>query len=341
MNKPLIFISFSAADEDVAIQFRRTIEEAFLGQFATFMSGEDIMMGDEWRDNVHQNLKSCSLLIAIVTTRSAHRAWINYEIGAVSIQDKKVIAVVGPSMDHKDLPSTYDTRQAVIVESKNDFDRLLKTLIKFLPGTLQPKIDFSPFVLFFKAFELKASKRGDLIEILNRSSEVQDHLPTWIDNASKSAILCGLHFQKSLGDYRSRYHNAIKRGVRFTFAVLDPKSPDIESTAKSFDMDAEELRLECISGLRMLENFKTESVTMLGDTSQHAVEIVLLKNRANARYYIFDHDQADGIIGYTPYMDGRSTESPTYLYGTQNESALQYVKACKSMIDRNRKQNEM
>ena len=185
MNKPLIFISFSAADEDVATELRSMLSKAFLGQFDTFMSGEDIMMGDEWRENVHQNLKKCSLLIAIATSRSAYRAWINYEIGAVAIQDKKVIAVVGPSLNHQDLPSTYDTRQAVIVNSKKDFDRLLRTLMVYLPGTLKPEIDFSPFIEYFKEFERKASKRADLIEILDQSKNVQDKLPIWLGQAQQ------------------------------------------------------------------------------------------------------------------------------------------------------------
>jgi hypothetical protein len=336
MQKPLIFISFSAADEDVAKMFRSTLSKAFLGQFETFMSGEDILPGDEWQAHVHQKLKDCKLLIAIVTTRSAHRAWINYEIGATSIQDKKVIAIIGPGLDHKDLPSTYDTRQAVSVGKKEDFEKLLKTLMTYLPGTLQPETDFSPFIEFFNDFERKASKRGDLIEILDQSNKVQNNLPTWLNGSSKSAILCGVHFQKSLSDHRALYHDAIKRGVTFTFAILDPDSPDVESTAKSFDMDVEELRLECVSGLQMLKNLKSESVKLTTDSNTASVEFVLLKSRANARYYIFDDEQADGIIAYTPYMDGRSTVSPTYVYGTENTAAIQYVAACKGLIDRNR-----
>ena len=102
-------------------------------------------------------------------------------------------------------------------------------------------------------------------------------------------------------------------------------------------MDGEELRLECVSGLRMLENLKAESAALTDSRKDDSVDFVLLETRANARYYIFDNEQADGIVAYTPYMDGRSTVSPTYVYGAENSAAIHYVAACKSLIERNRK----
>lgn len=336
MSKPLIFISFTGADEEIAIKFRETIADGFLGQFDTFMSAEDIMIGDQWRDNVHKKLKACSLLIAIVTSRSSHRAWINYEIGAVSIQDKKVIAVVGPNYDHDKLPSTYDTRQALLVGNTKDFEKLLKALVEYLPGTRKPKIDFAPFIEFFTDFEQRASKRKDLIEILDKSSQVLEKLPIWLNQASKSAILCGIHFQKSLSDHRTFYHEAAERGVCFTFAVLDPESDDVDRSARSFNMESEELKQECISGLIMIKNLKVEVGKILNNPNHNQIECVILKERANARYYIFDEDQADGLVAYTPYMDMRSSLTPTYVYGSSNPAAKQYIEACKLFLARNK-----
>lgn len=334
MKKPLIFISFTASDEDVACRFRDIIAEGFLGQFQTFLSAEDISAGDQWRENVHKQLKACSLLIVIATSRSSHRAWINYEIGAVSVQDKKVIAIIGPDYSHEKLPSTYDTRQAVDGINIKDYNKLIKALTAFLPGTIPPKIDFSDFIAFFRDFEKKAARRNVLIEVLEKSTMVQERLPGWLGQLSKSATMCGLHFQKSLSDHRPIYQAAIRRGVKFAFAVLDPKSKDLQAAATLIGMDTQELKQECISGLTMLKNLRKETNGLPhGDQAEH-VDIVLLKKRANARYYIFDEGQADGVIAFTPYTDLRPSQAPTYVYGTSNDAAVQYVESCKSVIER-------
>ena len=333
MTKPLIFISYTAADEEIARNFKDCLDDAFLNQFNVFLSAVDIDAGAEWRKVVHSKLQECTLLIVIATSRSAHRAWINYEVGAASIQDKKVIAVVSPDYSHKMLPSTYDTRQAVDASKPRELTKLLDALNKYLPETKVPKFDFSSFIAFFEDFEKRAKQRNELIEIIAESGRVQASLPEWINQTGRAAILCGTHFSKSLSDHRSIYQDAISRGVKFTFGVLDPDSPDISSVADSFAMDVEELKLECRSGLLMLNNLRNEAKDLVGKNTE-SVEIFVMKTKASARYYVFDEDQADGIVACTFYVDIRSSVTPTYVYGAGHDAAAKYVQACKDVIKR-------
>jgi hypothetical protein len=333
MTNPLIFISYTASDEEIATKFGECLSEAFLGQFDFFVSAVDIDAGSEWRKVVHEKLQECVLLIVIATSRSAHRAWINYEVGAASVQDKTVIAVVSPDYSHQQLPSTYDTRQAVNASNSNDLTKLLRALNNHLPGRKVPRYDFSEFIAFFANFEKRAKQRNELIEIIDESGRVQARLPEWLKQTGKTAILCGTHFQKSLSDHRGIYQDAISRGVKFTFGILDPESPDIAAVAESFAMDAEELRLECRSGLRMLMNLRNEAKDLIGSKTE-CIEIFVMKSKASARYYVFDENQADGIVACTFYVDIRSSVTPTYVYGAGHEAAAKYVQACKEVIKR-------
>ena len=334
MQKPLIFISHATSDEDIAFALREKLKIGFLGQFDTFLSAVDILAGDEWRHNIHSKLKECSLLIVIATSRSAHGAWVNYEIGAASIQEKKIIALISPGYSHKDLPSTYDTRQGINGSRLKDYDKMVDTLMLFLPNTMKPQLDFSDFIHYFKNFEKKAARCNSLIEVLEKSSMIQDKLPEWLNDTTKSVLMCGIHFQKSLSDHRCNYHDAIRRGVRFTFAVLDPKSRGIQDAALFCGIDPLELKQECVSGLTMLKNLRHESRNLMGDSTDEAIEIILLRQRANARYYIFDREQSDGIVAFTPYTDIRPSHSPTYVYGAMNNAAVQYIQSCKEVLKR-------
>lgn len=80
-EKPVIFISHSSDDEELAHLIGQQIENACDNQVKAFVARYSIPAGETWRDDILQNLKAAQVLIVLVSESSSRSRWVGFEIG--------------------------------------------------------------------------------------------------------------------------------------------------------------------------------------------------------------------------------------------------------------------
>ena len=75
MNKPIVFISHITEEKELAIEFKRLIEESFLGMLEVFVSSDEdsIASGSRWLDNITEALKNCVIELILCSPESVKR----------------------------------------------------------------------------------------------------------------------------------------------------------------------------------------------------------------------------------------------------------------------------
>ncbi|MFD0893830.1 toll/interleukin-1 receptor domain-containing protein [Luteolibacter ambystomatis] len=333
-KKPLIFLSHASTDLELATRIKDLIRKAFVEQIEVFLSDVDIQTGDSWRSKLMDKLRESQVLLLLATERSISRPWVNFEIGAFFALEKPVYPVLSPGLEKDQLPSTFNDIQYIQLDSVKSVDLLLQNMGKFTLGGKAAKVNTRMFLDFAINFEKRVQRRAELFEIIDKSKDILDRLPSWLSSCSYEGVLCGFHFQKSLSDHREFYKEAVMRGARLKIAYCDPDLPDLRGTAESFRMEYEELRLEVLSGEQILINLCRE-IKKLKPSKAGSITPIKLSRVPNARYYLFDREAPDGFVACTPYIDLRPAQTPTFVFGAGAPSAVQYAKACMELIEEN------
>jgi len=87
----LVFISHSSADVWIAEQMDKQIRA--LGA-ATWLDRKDLKGGDVLVDEIISGITSCNEAVVLVSPKSVKSQWVAYEIGAVSVQHKRVTPIL-------------------------------------------------------------------------------------------------------------------------------------------------------------------------------------------------------------------------------------------------------
>lgn len=80
-EKPVIFISHSSDDEELALLLKQQIELCFDNGVKPFVAKYSIPAGEEWRNDLTQNLNAAQSLIVLVSPSSSKSRWVGFEIG--------------------------------------------------------------------------------------------------------------------------------------------------------------------------------------------------------------------------------------------------------------------
>jgi hypothetical protein len=86
-----IVISHGSGDSYLATLLEERIQKCGA---ATFLDVTDIKKGDNFKAMIHEEIRSCQELIAILTPQSARRFWVWTEIGMAYSCKKRIIAVL-------------------------------------------------------------------------------------------------------------------------------------------------------------------------------------------------------------------------------------------------------
>lgn len=154
MSKSIVFISHISEEKQIAIDFKKLVEDNFLGLIDVFVSSDEnsISPGQKWLDDITNALKNCSVAIILCSPKSVVRPWINFEAGAAWIRDIPVIPLCHSGMKPSALPLPLNLLQAASASEISSLKLIFPVLAKAI-GSQVPRVDFSEFVEKVKAFE--------------------------------------------------------------------------------------------------------------------------------------------------------------------------------------------
>ncbi len=91
----LVFITYFSRDIARAREIERRIrgKAEHLG-VTTFLDEKDIAGGDSIRERIRVNLQRCKEQVVLVTPMSVERPWVWIEIGAVWVNQKRIIPIL-------------------------------------------------------------------------------------------------------------------------------------------------------------------------------------------------------------------------------------------------------
>lgn len=129
-SKPTIFISHIHENQDIAGRIKDLIQTALSGALAVFVSSDDrsISLGDEWLQQIDNNLQDCDLMLLICSPLSVNRSWVAFEAGVGWAKKIKVVPLCCAGLKINQLPLPYSRWQAANANREDSLHKLLKLL---------------------------------------------------------------------------------------------------------------------------------------------------------------------------------------------------------------------
>lgn len=124
-NPPVVFISHTSSEAGFAKIIKELIEKTFVICEA-FVSSEDIIGGDNWREKVFKKLKDSSLVIAICSENSIIKPWVAFEVGAAWGLNKKVIPLLHYGLEIENLPEPFNNFQGYTF--REGLDKIIESI---------------------------------------------------------------------------------------------------------------------------------------------------------------------------------------------------------------------
>jgi TIR domain len=118
MGMPEIFISYIHEDEIVAKALQKLLEDRF-PSVGVFVSGDQLLLGDEWLLEIRAALKSAKLILALFSPAAIDRPWVNFEAGGAWFSDgKRLVPICIGDLRPENLPKPYSNIQGASLESE-------------------------------------------------------------------------------------------------------------------------------------------------------------------------------------------------------------------------------
>lgn len=188
-------------------------------------------------------------------------------------------------------------------------------------------------IFFFNYGNILLKDTG-LIRRFVESSDVQAELGHEIARAQQEIWLFGTNFHISAVDRRPALLQKLQAGVKIRYLILNPAVSNLDVVAADFNQSVEELRAECLKGLRDVVELKRQWESAIHNTARPGeLEIRLYNRTPSARMYVFDPAVPSGHSIYIPYMHGfNSPNLPGYLFeNTANGVATAYFGGLRKM----------
>jgi len=126
-GRATVFIGHSAVDRAIASLLKETIA-AFVGsRVDVFVSSDldSIKAGEDWLERILDRLRSCSVVVAIITPNSTESPWVHYEVGVADAGNPIVIPVTARGGRLSELPAPLGRRQGRNLASAEELVVLL------------------------------------------------------------------------------------------------------------------------------------------------------------------------------------------------------------------------
>ena len=132
-----IFISHSSKDKGIIDILNDKLlgngmEFAHSEVFCTSIEGQDIEIGDDWRNAIRNSLLSSDVILLILTPNYIESKICQNEMGAAWASDKAVIPIIVPPIGFSMIGVTFDVRQAIDITKSSDLDKLRDKLCEIL-----------------------------------------------------------------------------------------------------------------------------------------------------------------------------------------------------------------
>ncbi len=181
-GKPIIFLSHSSRDAQVAILLSQLLSEIFNDFFNTFNSSDgSIQPGSVWRDDIQRNLKEAVAVLIVLSPHSVDRAWVNFEAGAAWMRGDATL-LVPCTIGDVSLPSILEHLQSIRLDDSKGLQELIKKLSA--PANQNPRLQ-TPFYIT-KAQEFKAALMEPLLSISDPEVQVENRESISIPNLTDS-----------------------------------------------------------------------------------------------------------------------------------------------------------
>ena len=158
-----VFISYVHEDEAVANAVQQILVADLKLQFQIFIVSDrrQVVAGADWLQQIKDNLKDSEVVILMMSRRSVHRPWVNFEAGSGWILGKTLIPVCYGNMRNGQLPKPYSDFQGVNLPEDEQY--LIDSVARHLglPRPARPVAGASQTMRF-----PSARTRPDLVTIL-------------------------------------------------------------------------------------------------------------------------------------------------------------------------------
>ncbi|SFS87026.1 TIR domain-containing protein [Succinivibrio dextrinosolvens] len=157
MGKPIIFISHTHEEKELAISLKNLIEESFLGITEVFVSSDSdsIKLGSKWLDCITYSLSNCVIELLICSSNSISKPWINFEAGAGWIRKScKVIPICHSGLLPESLPLPLNLLQGMVISEESNLQELFN-IISIELKCKRPSPDYKSFILTIRDLEKK------------------------------------------------------------------------------------------------------------------------------------------------------------------------------------------
>lgn len=120
-----IFISHIHEEGELAVAINAELKRSFGKQIEVFLA-QEIPLGTNWLDSIREALQRADLVLALFSTNSSSRPWINIETGYGVMAGKRVVPLCHSGFRKGDLPVIYQLLQAAELTTGADVAKLLE-----------------------------------------------------------------------------------------------------------------------------------------------------------------------------------------------------------------------
>ena len=140
-----IFMSFIHEEESAAKHVHDFIRQILGQSIDTFISSDRnaIYAGEDWMERIFEELGTTKVLVSMLSPSSVKRPWINFEAGAATALQAKVIPVCIGGLTINQLPKPYSSLQAVEIDTHEGAYYLLSSIAHHLGMPIPKKPNFS------------------------------------------------------------------------------------------------------------------------------------------------------------------------------------------------------
>lgn len=129
--KPTIFISHIQEDYPIASRIGDWIRSNFSAAVNTFIASDNLRGlagGDDWWPNIGKHLKTCKIVLVILTKRALNRPWIYFESGGGYFLGKITIPLIMDIDIKTDFKPPLSQLQAYTLNDPNSLNKLLQKI---------------------------------------------------------------------------------------------------------------------------------------------------------------------------------------------------------------------
>jgi hypothetical protein len=127
-----LFLSHIHEERNVAITFKRELEEIYLGAIDIFVSSDEdgIPGGEKWLRVIEEKLTNAEIILILASPDSIKRPWVNFEAGGGWFLKRKVVPLCIRGMTPANLPEPLHSLQAYDLQDKDGLKRVLNDISK-------------------------------------------------------------------------------------------------------------------------------------------------------------------------------------------------------------------